>query len=84
MSLCEYNYINDDKNNLNVIAQDIADTKIGSLFTEKDDEGNLIFFINQNYLSVIVGALQYEMKKSEELEIKVNQLNDSIDQLKGK
>lgn len=83
MSLCEYNYINDDKNNLNVIAQDIADSKIGSLFTEKDDEGNLIFFINQNYLSVIVGALQYEMQKREDLETKVNQLYDEINQLKG-
>jgi hypothetical protein len=83
MSLCEYNYIDDDKNNLNVIAQEIADTKIGSLFTEKDEEGNLIFFVNQNYLSVIVGALQYEMRKSEDLETRVHQLYNEINKLKG-
>lgn len=74
MAICEYNYLNEHKNSINIIAQDIADTKLGSLFTEKDENGKLMFFINHNYIAIVVGALQYEMQKREKLEGKVIQL----------
>lgn len=89
LKLYQYNFndkyyegdIDNVKNKLKFgfIAQDVIDTKLGKLIFNSGDYQ----YEESNYISVIAGALQIEIKKREELESKVNQLNSLIDQLKG-
>ena len=72
LKLCEYNYtkeflcsnIDNFENKLGFIAQDLVNKKVGNLIVG-EHEGDLAYNLN-NYVSVIAGALQVEIKKGEE------------------
>lgn len=85
LKLCEYNYINNEDINLNFIAQDIANTKIGSLFVTRDESGYLGFKLNHNYINIAFGALQHEISQREKLEkelkFKVNELESKVNKM---
>lgn len=84
LKLCEYNYINNEDINLNFIAQDIVDTKIGSLFVTRDESGYLGFKLNHNYINIAFGALQHEISQREKLENRVNELEKELIIIKEK
>ncbi|MCR1955227.1 phage tail protein [Clostridioides mangenotii] len=82
LKLCQYNF-NDEyyqgeiaKNKLKFgfIAQDIMDTKVGKLIF---NSGNFAYEVN-NYISVIAGALQVEIQKREDLEVRVAKLEELL------
>ncbi len=91
LKLCEYNY-NDEfcdgvkglksKSKLNFIAQDIADTKIGDFILSYSDQNDRYYYDEHNYISVIAGALQVEMQKSEKLEKELLELRGEIEIIK--
>jgi hypothetical protein len=60
----------DDNVKIGFIADDIADTTIGSIFTERD-EGGMLSYDLTSYIAVLAIALQEEIKKREALEQKV-------------
>jgi hypothetical protein len=80
LKIATYNMIDEDpkditrthKTNTQVgfIADDIVDTTIGSIFTERDEGGRLSYDLG-SYVSVLAVALQEEIKKREALEQKV-------------
>lgn len=82
MKLCEYNYKGSKDLNLNFIAQDLKDNKLSDYFIDKSNDV-LMFKFNHNYVSIIIGALQEEIEKREDLEMKFNELCNEIYQLKG-
>ena len=89
LRLCEYNYTDDYsrssetgevirtnfENKLGFIAQDIQNTKVGNLIVG-EWEGQLSYNLN-NYVSVLGGALQYEiMFRDEQIAILENTIAD--------
>ena len=100
LRLCEYNYKDEYladsstreitrtnlDNKLGFIAQDIQDTKVGNLIVG-DWEGQLSYNLN-NYVSVIGGALQYEVairdSQIENLESTISDLEERIKELENK
>lgn len=91
LHLCEYNYTDgylgnsargDFENKLGFIAQDIQDTKVGTLIVG-DWEGHLAFNTN-NYVSTIGGALQYEIALRDvqiaDLEARIEELENKLNQ----
>ncbi|WP_304341247.1 phage tail spike protein [Metaclostridioides mangenotii] len=88
LKLCEYNY-NDEyyggctdnnfRNKLGFVAQDISDTLVGSIIVG-ENEGSLAYNLN-NYASVIAGALQVEIMKSEEKNIKIKELETRLEKI---
>ena len=100
LRLCEYNYTDDYsrssetgevirtnfENKLGFIAQDIQNTKVGSLIVG-EWEGQLSYNLN-NYVSVLGGALQYEIAirdaQIESLESTISDLEERIKELENK
>ncbi len=90
LKLCEYNY-NDEyygectdnnfKNKLGFVAQDISDTLVGSIIVG-ENEGALAYNLN-NYTSVIAGALQVEITKSEEKDKKIKELEMRLEKIEN-
>lgn len=81
LKLTQYNYIDTPSgekfgNKVNFIANDIVDTKVGSIICA-EHEGKLAYNLN-NYVSIIAGALQEEIKKREELEERLKVLEEMI------
>lgn len=84
--LATYNYIGDNKQKLNFIANDLlvkgdgTDNKIGQLIVNDinfdDEEDRILTFDTNNYLSVTVGALQQAIKKIEILEKEIEILKN--------
>lgn len=82
-----YNYIDDGNLKIGFVAQDIiynideSDNIVGQLIVNPrgytDDDSKLTYDLN-NYVSVIVGALQVSIKKVEVLEAKVQMLEGII------
>jgi len=90
LKLCEYNY-NDEyygdctdnnfRNKLGFVAQDISDTLVGSIIVG-ENEGALAYNLN-NYTSVIAGALQVEITKSEEKDRKIKELETRLEKIEN-
>lgn len=88
MKMYHYNYIgaNEDKvffNQIGFIANELAETKVGNVFIEKEPSINEYVFNFSSYTNIIAGALQKEIHKREELEETVNILIEEINHLKG-
>ncbi|WP_024622398.1 hypothetical protein [Metaclostridioides mangenotii] len=88
MKMYHYNYIgaNEDKvffNQIGFIANELAETKVGNVFIEKEQSINEYVFNFSSYTNIIAGALQKEIHKREELEETVNILIEEINHLKG-
>ena len=95
LRLCEYNYTDeyvgrsardDFENKLGFIAQDMLGTKVGTLIVG-DWEGQLAYNLN-NYVSVLGGALQYEIAyrdaQIDNLEFTIINLEERIKELENK
>ena len=59
------------------IAQDIVDTEVGSKIVTEDSDG-ILGYETGNFMAVIAGALQEEIKRREELEAKCADLEDRL------
>lgn len=59
------------------IAQDIVDTEVGSKIVTKDSDG-ILGYETGNFMAVIAGALQEEIKRREELETKCANLEERL------
>ena len=91
LRLCEYNYteeftngddMDDDfRNRIGFIAQDIAKTKVGGILVG-DHEGSLAYDLN-NYVSIIAGALQVEITKSEEKDRRIKELETQLEKIEN-
>lgn len=90
LKLCEYNYNyeyygdctdNNFRNKLGFVAQDISDTLVGSIIVG-ENEGALAYNLN-NYTSVIAGALQVEITKSEEKDRKIKELETRLEKIEN-
>ena len=86
LELFEFNFKNSDKsktlyNQLGFIANDMFNTNIGSKFIEFDEEIEEYVFNHSFYENIIAGALKCEIKKRQELENKVEELNKKLDSL---
>ena len=73
------------------IAQDIKDTKIGSILIESGNEGDTLSYDASSYTTVIAGALQEAIIREEkdekritQLETKNKELTDRITALENK
>ena len=62
------------------IAQDIVDTEVGSKIVTKDSDG-ILGYETGNFMSVIAGALQEEIKRRETLEERVRELEELVNKL---
>lgn len=89
LKLAQYNYINDYANDgfnnkINFIANDVIDTKVGSILCAKHED-NLAYNLN-NYISIVVGALQEEIyireSENNELKNRVKTLEDELQKIK--
>lgn len=59
------------------IAQDIVDTEVGAKIVTEDSDG-ILGYETGNFMAVIAGALQEEIKRREELEAKCADLEDRL------
>ena len=59
------------------IAQDIVDTEVGSKIVTEDSDG-ILGYETGNFMAVIAGALQEEIKRREELEAKCVDLEERL------
>ena len=59
------------------IAQDIVNTKVGSKLITEDVDGTLSYKTG-NFTTIIAGALQEEIRKREELEVKYKELESRL------
>ena len=59
------------------IAQDIVNTKVGSKLITEDVDGTLSYK-SGNFTTIIAGALQEEIRKREELEVKYKELESRL------
>ena len=89
LKLYSYNYIQDDNceytkssfnNKIGFIANEVAEDKVGKTFIGEHEE-KLAYNLN-NYVFLLTGALQEEIKKRELLEEKVSKLEKIIKQEK--
>lgn len=89
LKLYSYNYIQDDNceytkssfnNKIGFIANEVAEDKVGRTFIGEHEE-KLAYNLN-NYVFLLTGALQEEIKKRELLEEKVSKLEKIIKQEK--
>ena len=87
LKLYSYNYIQDDNceytkssfnNKIGFIANEVAEDKVGKTFIGEHEE-KLAYNLN-NYVFLLTGALQEEIKKRELLEEKVSRLEKIIKQ----
>lgn len=87
LKLYSYNYIQDDNckytkssfnNKIGFIANEVAEDKVGKTFIGEHEE-KLAYNLN-NYVFLLTGALQEEIKKRELLEEKVSKLEKIIKQ----
>ena len=75
VNLCEYNFINDDREKIGFIANDYEGTKVGDKIVSRDGEnGTFVYNIN-NLLFSIIGALQEEARIRDE---KIATLEDRL------
>ena len=75
INLCEYNFINDDREKIGFIANDYEGTKVGDKIVSRDGEnGTFVYNIN-NLLFSIIGALQEEARVKDE---KIATLEDRL------
>ena len=56
------------------IIQDIANTKVGKEIIVNSDKDEYMCYSQTNFISIIAGALQEEIKKRKALEEKINSL----------
>ena len=89
LKLYSYNYIQDDNceytkssfnNKIGFIANEVAEDKVGKTFIGEHEE-KLAYNLN-NYVFLLTGALQEEIKRRELLEEKVSKLEKIIKQEK--
>lgn len=74
LKLATYNMKSDTdaKTQLGFIAQDIMDTKLGSLIVEKGEtESDKLAYSLSNYVNVLAGALQNALKEIDDLKAKI-------------
>lgn len=71
---------NMNNHQIGFIAQDIVDTEVGSKIVTKDSDG-ILGYETGNFMAVIAGALQEEIKRREELENKCADLEDRLGKL---
>lgn len=89
LKLATYNYktlrTEEMCNNIGFIAQDIVDTKIGSMFVQENEDG-ILSYNTGSYMNVIAGALQKEIAireaKNIELEEQILKLQNELNLLK--
>ena len=77
--LTSYNFIQDEDKDekLGFIAQDIVDTKVGEkILVCNRDRDNTLGYDSGNFASVISGALKVAIQKIEQLEARINELEN--------
>ena len=73
LNIAEYKYLEQENNTFGFIAQDVADTKVGSKFIHKDNEGYLSYDSGA-YVNILAGALKEAINKIEKLENEIETL----------
>ena len=75
VSLCEYNFIGKDRDNIGFIANDYEGTKVGDKIVNRDEETDLLSYDMANLLFATIGALQEEVRTKDE---KIASLEDRL------
>ena len=78
--IAKANSLQASQNQLGFIAQDVKDTKVGSILIQEDIDG-LLSYNTGNLTSIIAGALQEEVKQRKNLEEEVKQLKELVNKL---
>lgn len=78
--IAKANSLQASQNQLGFIAQDVKDTKVGSILIQEDIDG-LLSYNTGNLTSIIAGALQEEVKQRKNLEQRVKQLEELVNKL---
>ena len=78
--IAKANSLQASQNQLGFIAQDVKDTKVGSILIQEDIDG-LLSYNTGNLTSIIAGALQEEIKQRKNLEEEVKQLKELVNKL---
>lgn len=66
VNICEYNFIDDDRDKIGFIANDYEGTKVGDKIVNRDEETNLLSYDVNNLLFATIGALQEEVRTRDE------------------
>ena len=75
VTLCEYNFIGKDRDNIGFIANDYEGTKVGDKIVIRDEETDLLSYDMANLLFATIGALQEEVRTKDE---KIASLEDRL------
>ena len=76
IEIAKYNYIDQEHQEFGFIAQDIANTKVGSEIVIDSDEGYM--YSMGSYVSTVAGALKHSINKIDELEKENKELKDRL------
>lgn len=82
IELAKYNYIDQEHQEFGFIAQDIADTKVGSEIVIDSEEGYM--YSVGSYVSTIAGALKHSINKIDALEKENEELKDRLKKIEEK
>lgn len=80
VSLCEYNFIGKDRDNIGFIANDYEGTKVGDKIVNRDEETDLLSYDMANLLFATIGALQEEVRTKDE---KIASLEDRLSRIEA-
>ena len=66
VNICEYNFIDDDRDKIGFIANDYEGTKVGDKIIFRNEDTNLLGYDSNNLLFATIGALQEEVRIRDE------------------
>jgi hypothetical protein len=66
INICEYNFINNDRDKIGFIANDYEGTKVGDKIVFRNEETDLLGYDSNNLLFATIGALQEEVRIKDE------------------
>jgi hypothetical protein len=75
VNICEYNFIDDDRDKIGFIANDYEGTKVGDKIVFRNEETDLLGYDSNNLLFATIGALQEEVRIRDE---KIATLEDRL------
>ena len=75
VNICEYNFIDDDKDKIGFIANEYEGTKVGDKIVTRNKETDLLSYDVNNLLFATIGALQEEVRIKDE---KIANLEDRL------
>lgn len=75
INICEYNFINNDRDKIGFIANDYEGTKVGDKIVFRNEETDLLGYDSNNLLFATIGALQEEVRIKDE---KIASLEDRL------